>query len=91
MYENAPPQNLGQVFDPYMSSTIERVKVHTEGVTSIKAAVTMVFPSWALLDRLLSLDVDASKIEYLAMALFNIRVEVADNVRYLGFRGGIRL
>ena len=74
-----------------MSSAIERVKLHTEGVASIQAAVTTVFPSWALLDCLLSLDVDASKIEYLAMALFNIRVEVVDNVRYLGFRGGIRL
>ena len=74
-----------------MSSAIEKVKVHTEGVTSIKATVTMDFFSWALLHCLLSLKVNASKIEYLAMALFHTRVDVVENVRYLGYRGGIGL
>jgi len=91
VYEKAPLQRLGQVFDRYMSSAIERVKVKTDGVTTLKAAVTMVFPSWALLDCLMSFDVNASKVEYLAMALFNVRVESVENVRYVSMKGGVRL
>lgn len=91
MYENALLQRLGQVFDRHLSSAIERVKVNSDGVTSLKAAVTMVFPSWALLDCLMSFDVNASKVEYLAMALFNVRVETVENVRYITMKGGVRL
>lgn len=89
VYEKAPPQNLGRIFDRYMCSAIERVKRESDGVTS--AAVTMVFPSWALLDCFMSLSVDASNVEYLAMALLNVRVEAVGNVRYVSIGGGVRV
>jgi len=91
VYEHPPPQNLGQVFDRHMSSMIERVLVMTDSGPSNRAAVTMVFPSWASVDCVMSFEVDARRIAQLAMALFNVRVEIVENIRYIDMRGGVRL
>jgi hypothetical protein len=59
----------------------------------------MVFPSWALVDCVMSLDIDADSVPYLAMALFKVRVESvktvqvasAKPVRHVGLSGGVRM
>jgi hypothetical protein len=42
-------------------------------------------------DYLISFNIDTSKMEYLIIALFNIRVESVENVRYISMKGGVRL
>lgn len=91
MIKKAPLQGIAKVFDEYMCGAIRRVTVQNDGITSSKAAVTMDFPPWGLVDCLMSLDVHHSKVGYLAMALFNVRVESVGQVRYVSLKEGVRL
>lgn len=74
-----------------MCSVIRRDTVQSDRITSPKAAVTMDFPRRGLVDCLISLGVYQSKVEYLAMTLFRVRVESVGQVRYVSFKGGVRL
>lgn len=54
--------------------------------------MTTVFPLWGgPVDCLLSLDVCESRVEYLALALFNARVKWVEEARHIGFEGGATL
>ena len=53
MLENASLQGITEVFHPQIGSAIRQVTVQGE----LKAAVTMVFPNWGLVDCLMSLEV----------------------------------
>ncbi|KAG4417676.1 hypothetical protein IFR04_009179 [Cadophora malorum] len=89
--EKAPPQGLGDVFDDYICDAIRRDTVQSDGMTSLKAAVTMDFPPRGLVDSLMSLAIHPSKVGYLAIALFGVRVESAGEVRFVSLEGGVRL
>lgn len=85
---NASLQGIAKTFDPYMSGAIRKINQKDSVLT---AAVTMAFPPWALLDCLMSLDVLPSKVQYLAMALFKVRVESEGQIRFVSFKDGVRL
>jgi len=89
--EKASLQGMAAVFDEYMCSAIRRDTVQSGAITSSMAAVTMDFPRWGLVDCLMSLEVHQSKVGYLAMALFKVRVESEGQVRYVSLKEGVRL
>ncbi|KAF2194749.1 hypothetical protein K469DRAFT_650684 [Zopfia rhizophila CBS 207.26] len=89
--EKASLQGTADVFDEYMCGAIRRDTVQSGGITYLKAAVTMDFPFQGLVDCLMSLDIHQSKVEYLAMALFNVHVESVGQVRYIVLKDGVRL
>lgn len=89
MITNASLQGIAKTFDPYMSGAIRKISHQNDTVST--AAVTMAFPPWALLDCLMSLDVLPSKVQYLAMALFKVRVEGEGQVRFVSLKDGVRL
>ncbi|KAH8772340.1 hypothetical protein BGZ57DRAFT_764040, partial [Hyaloscypha finlandica] len=91
MIEHASLEGIAEVFDKYMCDAIRRVKIQKDGITSSKAAVTMDFPLWGLVDCLMSLDVRERDVEQLAMALFNVQVESVGHARYVTLTGGVRL
>lgn len=39
----------------------------------------------------MSFNVNVSKVKYLIIALFNVRVESVENVPYVSIKGGVRL
>jgi hypothetical protein len=82
---------MAAVFDEYMCSAIRRDTVQSGAITSSMAAVTMDFPRWGLVDCLMSLEVHQSKVGYLAMALFKVRVESEGQVWYVSLKEGVRL
>ena len=51
----------------------------------------MVFPSQGLVDCVMSVAIQQSKVEYLAMALFNVHVESIGGVRYVLLNRGVTL
>jgi len=74
-----------------MCDAIRRVNIENDGITSLKAAVTLDFPLWGLVDCLMSLDVRERNVEQLAMALFSVQVESVGHARYVILPGGVRL
>lgn len=52
-----------------------------DGITSWKAAVTMAFPYVGKDDCIMSLAITESKVQYVAMILFNVHVEVESAVQ----------
>lgn len=91
VFEKASLQGITTVFDPYMCDAIRRDTPQSGDITCLKAAVTMDFPIEGLDDCLMSLAIHESKVEYLAMALFNVQVESVGRVRYVTLAGGSRL
>jgi hypothetical protein len=89
--EKASLHGISKVFDEYMCGAIRRDTVQSDGITSSKAAVTMDFPRRGLVDCLMSLVVHESKVGYLAMVLFKVRVEAVGQVRYVSLKEGVRL
>lgn len=89
--ENASLQGIADVFDEYMCGAIRRDTVRSGGTTSLKAAVTMVFPYPGLVDCLMSLAIHQNEVECLAMALFNVRVESVGEVRHAVLNERVRL
>lgn len=85
--ENASLQGIADVFDPYIYGAISKVTVQIGGNPSLKAAVTMDFPRRGLVDCLMSLAIQPSKVGYLAMALFGIQVESVGEIRYVSLNG----
>jgi len=74
-----------------MCGAIRRDKVLSDAISFQKAAVTMDFSPRGLVDCLISLDAPQSKVGYLAMALFKVRVESVGQVRYISLKEGVRL
>ncbi|KAA8652767.1 uncharacterized protein ATNIH1004_001672 [Aspergillus tanneri] len=89
--EKASLQGIADIFDQYMCSAIRKDRDQCGESTCLKAAVTMDFPFDGLVDCLMSLAIDQSKVEYLAMALFNLHVESAGQVRYLILNEGAKV
>ena len=51
----------------------------------------MDFPTLGLVDCVMSLAIDESKVDHLAMALFNVKVVPMGEVRYLLLPGGVKV
>lgn len=90
VFEKASQRGITEVFNNYISDAISKVAVQNNEIPC-KAAVTMTFPPRGLVDCLMSLEVNQSKIGYLAMALFKVRVESVGQVRYITLNDGVRL
>lgn len=84
---NAPLEGVPKVFPEYWCRKIRKVR---EGA-SWKAAITMQFPEFALVDCVMMLEVDASEVEYLVKRLFGIEMETVGGVRHLLVGQGVRL
>lgn len=89
LFGKASLQGIVEVFDQDIYSAIRKDVVQCDG--TLKAAVTMDFPSQGLVDCLMSLAVCQSNIQRLAMALFKLRVGSVGGVRYIVLKGGLRL
>ncbi|KAH8674388.1 hypothetical protein BGZ60DRAFT_513784 [Tricladium varicosporioides] len=89
--EHASLQGIADVFNKYICDVIKGEIFHINGTTYLKAAITMTFPQWAILDCVMSLVIHESKVEDLAKALFNVQVVSERNVRYLILPGGVRV
>ncbi|KJZ73080.1 hypothetical protein HIM_07464 [Hirsutella minnesotensis 3608] len=90
---NASLRGTADIFPEYLSGGIRRDIVHVDGLMCLKAAVTMNFPYNPLgqVHCLMTLAILSNKVEYLAMALFNVHVESASRVRHVVLPGGVRL
>ncbi|KAE8442162.1 hypothetical protein EG329_003750 [Mollisiaceae sp. DMI_Dod_QoI] len=73
--EYASPQGLGSVFNRYFCQAIRKEMVRQNGTTSMKALVTTVFPDQGLVDCLMSLVVNESQVEHIAMALYKAQTK----------------
>jgi hypothetical protein len=89
--EHASLEGITEVFDECIRDEIRRVSIRNDGITSLKAAVTLDFPIWGLVDCLMSLDVRERNVERLAMALFNVQVKSVGHTRYVILAGGVML
>lgn len=89
--EKASVLGIADVFDQYMCGAIRKDTVLSGGTTCLRAAITMDFPFDGLVDCLMSLAIYHTKVEYLAMSLFNVHVESTGPVRYVVLNGGAKL
>ncbi|KJZ69735.1 hypothetical protein HIM_10875 [Hirsutella minnesotensis 3608] len=90
--EYASQAGVTIIFDEYVCDAIRTIPIQSNGVTSWKASVTMVFPVWAgLVDCMMSLDVHDWGVKYFAMALFNAKVEWVEDVRHIVLKEGTTL
>ncbi|KIW37736.1 uncharacterized protein PV06_09732 [Exophiala oligosperma] len=90
---HASLQGTADLFPEYMSGAIRRDAIQINGITRWKAAVTMAFPYVGKVDSLMSLAIKETKVEHIAMALFNVHVEVESAVqaRQVVMQDGVRL
>jgi hypothetical protein len=86
VFENASLNGIAEVFNQQMCTSIRQVNTQGE----LKAAVTMVFPNWGLVGCLMSLEVGAWNVEWLAMILFEAKVSWVNGVLQVT-HGGITL
>lgn len=91
VFEKASLQGITVVFDQYMCGAIRKDTVLSEGAICLKAAITMDFPIDGLVDCLMSLAIYHTKVEYLALSLFNVHVESAGQVQYVVLNEGAKL
>ena len=88
LFERASLEGTANVFNRQMCSAIRRVKLEC----GLKAAITTVFPFWAgAIDCFMSLEIHQSSVVWLAMALFNAKVELARTVWHITLNEGITL
>lgn len=78
---------IATIFDPYISGIVMRLKEQS----SLKGAITIVFPSGGLVDCLISLQIHQSEVEYLAIALFKVRVKLVGQVQHVCLKDSITL
>ncbi|KAF4627054.1 hypothetical protein G7Y89_g11104 [Cudoniella acicularis] len=83
-------QGIADVFNEYICDVVGGDIFQSNGTTYVKAAITMTFPKWAILDCVMSLVIHESKVGDLAKALFNVQVVSEGNVRCLLLPGGVR-
>lgn len=88
---NASLQGVSDVFGEYMCRAIRRVPASSDGTPSWKAAVTMEFPDFVLVDCVMMLEVSEGEVERLVRDLFGIVVESVMGVRHLLLGEGVRL
>lgn len=86
-------QGTADLFPEYMSDAIRVDPVEGDGTTCWKTAVTMSFPYSGKVDCLMSLAIRETKVEYIAMALFKVHVDVdpAARARQVVLEHGVRL
>jgi hypothetical protein len=81
LLEHASLEGTPYVFKESVCDAITKVTVKTDGITSLKAAVTMDFPQHGLVDCLMGLAIHPSKVEYFAKALFNVQLQLVGGLR----------
>jgi hypothetical protein len=88
---NASLKGVANVFGEYMCRAIRRVTVQSDGIPSLKAAVTMEFPDFVLVDCVMMLEVCEREVERLVKDLFGIGVKSVMGFRHLILGKGVRL
>ncbi len=88
---NASLKGVANVFGEYMCGAIRRVTVQSDGIPSLKAAVTMEFPDFVLVDCVMMLEVCEREVERLVKDLFGIGVKSVMGFRHLILGKGVRL
>lgn len=88
---NASLEGVANVFGEHMALAIRRVSVPSDGLPAMKAAVTMEFPDFVLVDCVMMLEVGETEVERLMKDLFGIAVESVMGLRHLLLEGGVRL
>ena len=89
VFEHASLGGIAAVFKGPIYGAIRTTSFPINGKTYSKASVTTVFPPWGgPVDCLLSLDICESKVQSLAMALFNATVKWVEGSLHIGFEGG---
>jgi hypothetical protein len=84
--EIASLQGIAKVFDKNLCDAIRRVTVDGD----LKAAVTMVFPTWVgPVDCLMSLDICEREIVRLAIALFRAEVRWVGHIPHVVLENGM--
>ncbi|KFX86076.1 hypothetical protein V490_09241 [Pseudogymnoascus sp. VKM F-3557] len=88
---NASLKGVSSVFGEYMCRAIRRVTVYSDGIPSLKSAVTMEFPDFVLVDCVMMLEVCENEVERLVKDLFGIEVKSVMGYRHLILGKGVRL
>ena len=88
---NASLEGVANVFGEYMCRAIRRVTVQSDGIPSLKAAITMEFPEFAPVDCVMMLEVCEWEVERLVKDLFGIEVKSVMGFRHLILGKGVRL
>jgi hypothetical protein len=88
---NASLKGVANVFGEYMCRAIRRVTVQSDGIPSLKAAITMEFPEFAPVDCVMMLEVCEWEVERLVKDLFGIGVKSVMGFRHLILGKGVRL
>ncbi|KGO78213.1 hypothetical protein PITC_035810 [Penicillium italicum] len=92
IFEGASLEGIATVFSGLICGSIRTSSFSTNGKTYSKASVTTVFPPWGgPVDCLLSLDICESRVQTLAMALFNATVKWVGKSLHIGFERGSSL
>uniref|UniRef100_A0A093V7A0 Uncharacterized protein n=1 Tax=Talaromyces marneffei PM1 TaxID=1077442 RepID=A0A093V7A0_TALMA len=79
---NASLEGVANVFGENMSYAVRKITVPNDGAHVLKAAVTMEFPDFNLVDCVMMLEIIPDYVEHLVRDLFGIEVETAD-VQYI--------
>lgn len=88
---NASLEGVANVFGEYMCRAIRRVTLQSDGMPSLKAAITMEFPEFAPVDCVMMLEVCEWEVECLVKDLFGIEVKSLMGFRHLILGKGVRL
>lgn len=91
IFEHASINGIAAVFEGLICGAIRTTSLFVNGISRSKASVTTVFPPWGAVDCLLSLDICETRVESLAMALFNATVRWVKESLHIGFSGGSSL
>jgi hypothetical protein len=89
VFAYASLQRIGEVFNKSICDAIRRVTVNEDS----KAAVTMIFPIWGkqVNYAMMSLDVCEQDMVRLAMALFNVQLQLVEGVLHVVLSSGTTL
>lgn len=88
---NASLEGVRNIFSEYIYRAIRRVPVQGDAMPLFKAAVTMEFPDFVLVDSVMMLEVREDEVERLVEDLFAIQVISVIGIRHLILGKGIRL
>jgi hypothetical protein len=88
---NASLQGVADVFGKFMSYAVRKITVPSDGTHVLKAAVTMEFPDFNLVDCAMMLEISPDYVEHLVRDLFGIKMETVRGVRHLLLDRGVRL
>lgn len=88
---SASLEGTASVFGEYMYGVVRRVTTSNGGMTTVKAAVTMQFPGFALHDCVMMLEICETEVEHLVKDLFGINVVSVMGIRHLTLAKGVKL